>query len=66
MTIFLYLYIMLGIAAWEVLGCIVCAFLDTDGRLLEWAKQCPLGFWFVPFIWPIVLGMWAYDKRRAY
>lgn len=60
----LFLYIVLCIVAWEVLGCVVCGLLDTDGRLLEWAKDCPLGFWFVPFIWPIVLGMWAYGKRR--
>lgn len=61
----LFLYIVLCITAWEVLGCVVCGLLDTDGRMLEWAKLCPLGFWFVPFIWPIVLGMWVWRRRHG-
>lgn len=61
----LFLYIVLCIVAWEVLGCVVCGLLDTDGRLLEWAKDCPLGFWFVPFVWPIVLGMRIWRRRHG-
>ena len=50
-----------GLFLWWLVGTFVMAWIDTDGRLLAWAEDCPLGpsfgTWSVACAWPFILWL---------
>lgn len=64
------LFVLVGIVAWQFIGCFVLAALDgpkgMNGRLLEWVKACPISGWGVGMmLWPYVIWKVSTDREPA-
>lgn len=60
-------YTLFGVLVWHILACIVLAAIDDKRQsLFNWATSSPYrwGFNLVLLLWPIVLIMWYYSKRK--
>lgn len=56
------LHVLFGILVWYILGILVLAWIDKDGRLFNWASTAPILWFFhgVILLWPVVV--WAYYR----
>jgi|WetSurSiteA1Bulk_404760.scaffolds.fasta_scaffold10845_5 hypothetical protein len=62
------IYIIIGVVAWYVLGCIVLASIDTNQELYEWVwDKAPNGWYsmLAIFLFPLVAINYIYRKRHA-
>lgn len=56
---------LLGLISWMTLGAAICASVDDNGDLLQWAEEMP---WFgrtgpavLALFWPLVVWFWHQD-----
>ncbi len=63
-------YVILGVAAWYLVGVVVLAGIDTPERdLLWWYKSCPEEIsWFAQplalTLWPVVAAVFLYTHSK--
>ena len=55
-------YVLVSLAAWILLGCVVLATIDIRGELLAWTREAPRKWMghFVILFWPVVVCVYMF------